>query len=79
MLATFLNVIRAGDFSTWPGLTTKLISKHFQDSDKTQKGHMRGQRKGVRSTKVRAPVEIKIEPGTEHAPVATVRLAGRTS
>jgi hypothetical protein len=31
------------------------------------KGHMKGQRKGVRSTKVKQMVDIKIEPGTEEA------------
>jgi hypothetical protein len=34
---------------------------------------MKGQRKGVRSTKIRAPVGIKIEPGTEHTPEATIK------
>ncbi len=59
---------RAGNYAMWPGLTTTLISKHFPDSDETQKGHMKGQRKGVRSTKVKPAVEIKIEPGQEDAP-----------
>jgi hypothetical protein len=62
---TFLEAVRAGNFATWPGLTTTLIAKHFPDSDQTQKGHMKGQRKGVRSTKVKQTVEIKIEPGTK--------------
>ena len=62
---SFLEAVRAGNYATWPGLTTTLIAKHFPDSDETQKGHMKGQRKGVRSTKVKQTVEIKIEPGTE--------------
>ena len=65
---TFLEAVRAGNFATWPGLTTTLIAKHFPDSDETQKGHMKGQRKGVRSTKVKQMVEIKIEQGTENSP-----------
>ena len=40
---TFLEAVRAGNFTTWPGLTTTLIAKHFPDSDETQKGHMKGQ------------------------------------
>jgi hypothetical protein len=60
---TFTDAVRAGNYATWPGLTTTLISKHFPDSDETQKGHMKGQRKGVRSTKVKPAVEVKIEPG----------------
>jgi hypothetical protein len=61
---TFLAAVRAGNYATWPSLTTTLILKHFPNLDKTQKGHMKGQRKGVRSTKVSAPVMIKVEPGT---------------
>ncbi len=65
---TFLDAVRAGNYATWPGLTTTLIAKHFPDSDKTQKGRMKGQRKGVRSTRVKPAYEIKIEPGTEDPP-----------
>jgi hypothetical protein len=65
---TFLDAVRAGNYATWPGLTTTLIAKHFPDSDETQKGHMKGQRKGVRSTRTKPEYEIKIEPGTENPP-----------
>jgi hypothetical protein len=44
---TFLAALRAGNYATWPGLTTTFIHKHFPDLDKTQKGHMKGQQKGV--------------------------------
>ena len=56
----FLAVVRARNYATWPGLTTTLIAKHFPDLDKMQKGHMKRQRKGVQSTKVKPPVHIKI-------------------
>ncbi len=49
---TFMGAVRARNYATWQGLTTTLISKHFSDSEETQKGHMKGQRKGVRSTRV---------------------------
>ncbi len=72
---TFLAAIRAGNYATWPGLTTALTNKHFPDSDETQKGHMKGQHQGVRSTKTRVlerivarKRHIKIEPGTEDSP-----------
>ncbi len=58
----------------WPGLTATFIPKHFPNSDETQKGHMKGQRKGVRSTKVKPAIEIKIEPGTEDAPPKLVHI-----
>jgi hypothetical protein len=35
---------------------------------------MKGQRKGVRSTKVKPAVEIKIEPGQEDAPPKLVAI-----
>jgi hypothetical protein len=44
---TFLDAVRAGNYAMWPGLTTALLDKHFPDSDKMQKGHMKGQRQGV--------------------------------
>jgi hypothetical protein len=71
---SFTDAVRAGNYATWPGLTTTLISKHFPDSDETQKGHMKGQRKGVRSTKVKPAVEIKIEPGQEDSPPKLVAI-----
>jgi len=71
---SFVDAVRAGNYATWPGLTTTLIAKHFPDSDKTQKGHMKGQRKGVRSTKVKPAIEIKIEPGREDAPPKLVAI-----
>ncbi len=70
---TFLAAVRAGNYATWLGLTTTLILKHFPDLDKTQKGHMKGQRKGVRMTKVAAPVMIKVEPGTANPPPPTIK------
>ncbi len=65
---TFLGAVWAGNYATWPGLTTTLIAKNFPDLEETQKGHMKGQWKGIRSTKVREQVEINIEPGTEVLP-----------
>ena len=48
---TWLDAIKAGNYVTWPGLTTSTVRKHFPDSDETQQGHMKKQRQGVRSTK----------------------------
>jgi hypothetical protein len=53
---SFTDAVRAGNYATWPGLTTTLISKHFPDSDETQKRRMKGQRKGVSVGKMRVPV-----------------------
>ena len=37
---TLLQAISYGSFSTWPGLTDKLISKYLPESDITAKGHL---------------------------------------
>ncbi len=71
---TFLDAVRAKNYAMWPGLTTTLIAKHFPDSDETQKGHMKGQRKGVRSTRAKPEYEIKIKPGTEYPPPKLVEI-----
>ena len=70
---TFMDAVRAGNYATWPGLTTTLISKHFPDSDETQKGHMKGRRKGVRSTKVKPAIETKNRAGTRGRTAKTRR------
>jgi hypothetical protein len=49
--ATFIDAVRNGNYSTWPQLTVTLINRYFPDSDKTVKGHLKGQRQGIRLTK----------------------------
>jgi hypothetical protein len=71
---TFLNAVHARNYATWAGLTTTLIAKHFLDLDEMQKGHMKGQRKGVRSTRAKPEYEIKIKPGTEDPPPKLVGI-----
>ncbi len=48
---TWMDAIKAGNFVTWPGVTTTAVRKHFPNSDETQQGHIKKQRQGVRSTK----------------------------
>lgn len=50
---TWLNAIAAGNYITWPGLTIAAVRKHCPDADETQKGHMKKQRQGVRSTRIK--------------------------
>ena len=49
--STFLRAINKGQFSTWPGLTSTLISKQLQPSQASAQGHLRGQQKHVNSTR----------------------------
>jgi hypothetical protein len=54
---TWTNVINAGNYNTWPGLTATAVSHHFPELDKTQKGHMKKQRQNVRLTKIKVENE----------------------
>ena len=51
VLKTWTTAIDAGYFATWPGLTSALVRKHLPKSIATAKGHLRQDRKNVRSTK----------------------------
>jgi hypothetical protein len=48
---TWTKAITAGNYTTWPGLMAPAVRKHFPKSDETQKGHMKCQQQGVRSTR----------------------------
>ncbi len=45
---TWLKAIGKGNYNSWPLIATKTLRKYFPESKKTQLGHMRGQRQGVR-------------------------------
>ena len=69
-----LDAVRAGNYATWPGLTVAALHKYFPDFDKMQKGHMKGQHQGIRSTKQKALdhllesetiAKIEVEPGAK--------------
>ena len=50
--STLLKAIKNNQLATWPGLTTESVKKYRPDSfPATDKGHMKRQRKGIRSTK----------------------------
>eukprot|EP00957_Ditylum_brightwellii_P006274 476029-Ditylum_brightwellii.AAC.1 len=49
--STWMKAIQSGFFTTWPGLDKQLVRKHLEKSIATAKGHMKQQRKNVRSTK----------------------------
>ena len=53
---TWTKSIRKGNYPTWPLLTIRNVNKFFLKSEETQKGHMRNQRQGVRSTKKKAEI-----------------------
>ena len=48
---TFTTTIKKNFFSTWPGLTAKLIIKHLNGPPATILGHIKQERQGLCSTK----------------------------
>jgi hypothetical protein len=55
--SSWLKAIRKGNYLSRPLINVKNVAKYFPESKETQKGHMHGQRQGVRSTKVAKPTE----------------------
>jgi hypothetical protein len=72
---TMSDAVRAGNYSTWPGLTTKMIHCHFPDSDETVRGQLKGQRQRILSTKQKARnklvemVATSLQSATLKAPI----------
>ncbi len=46
-----------GIYLSWPLTNVKNVAKYFLESEEKHKGHMRGQRQGVRSTRMTEPTE----------------------
>ena len=65
--ATMLKAIRNKWLVGWPGLTIESVNTFFPESDETQKGHMKQQRQGIRSTKLKD--EEDEEEEEENVPV----------
>ncbi len=53
---TWIKAIWAGIYNTWPSLTVANTHKHHPESEETQKGHMKRQCHGIRSTKTLADI-----------------------
>ena len=53
----WIKAIKAGNYNTWPTITPAIVRRHFPESEETQKGHMKCQRQGTRSTRVREETE----------------------
>jgi hypothetical protein len=48
--STWLKAIKLGFFAMWPMINVKNVTKHFPESEETQKGQMRQVRSGTRKT-----------------------------
>ena len=49
--STLLCAIKNNHFTSWPGMTSELISKHLPKSISTEKGHLDQERRNLQSTK----------------------------
>ena len=50
VLSTFITAIQRGHFSSWPGLTVDLVTKHLTKNIHTEQGHLRQEYKNLQST-----------------------------
>ena len=53
--ATWLTAIRKVNFLSWPLLNVKNVHNYFPKSEEIQRGRMRSNRQGVRSTQPASP------------------------
>ncbi len=58
---TWIKAIKAGNYNTWPTITSQIVRRHFPESNETQQGHMKHQRQGVRSTRVQEEMEPNVQ------------------
>ena len=58
----------------WPGLTQESVNKHFPESDETQKGHMKSQRQGVRSTQEKEESKNEKESTYQRSPRSATKM-----
>jgi hypothetical protein len=50
--STFLQAVHRGHFSSWPGLTASLLTKHLPKSLAASKSHLRTQQQNIQPTKI---------------------------
>jgi hypothetical protein len=67
---TLIKAIDNNQFTTWPGLTAKAVQQYLPDSSPaTDKGHMKRQKQGIRSTKMKLHDKLeKIETARDMNP-----------
>ena len=63
--STFISAINNGHFTSWPGLSASLISKHLPQSPFTVKGHLNQEKNNLRSTQSHQDLRDNIHPRQE--------------
>ena len=75
---TWIKAIEAGFFATWPGLTAQLVKKHLTRTIETDLGHLRADRKNVRSTKQKHDGALATNPTrTRECYIKNIELKGK--
>ena len=79
---SLLDAIRHKNLVTFPGMTVDNVNKFFPESDKTQKGHIKQSRQGVRSKKViransRSKIQGRLLTGVRHDQEGHVHRSAR--
>ena len=76
---TWIEAINAGFFATWPGITADIVRKHYAKTIESAKGHMKADRKNVRSTKNDSAREMTTTPQVREYEyyVKTIELTGK--
>jgi hypothetical protein len=55
---TFIDAVCNQNYATWPKLMVTLINHYYPNSNKTVKGHLKGQCQGIQFTKQKALEKI---------------------
>ena len=62
--STWLKAIKAGNFTGWPMLTTRNVSKYYPETTETPRGHLNQSSKHVRSTKTKTKLLEEADTNT---------------
>ena len=69
---TWCKAIYTGYFTTWPGLTSRLVLKQLPKSSNTAKDHLRLSRQHVQSTSSQPPLTSPSQPIHQHMMTADI-------
>ena len=69
VIVVWIYGINKGWYSTWPGVTSSRVQKHFSPSEHTSMGHMKISAKGIRSTQKVPTVVEDDEPEPHPKPI----------
>ena len=72
--STWMRAIENGNYTTWPDLRAEDVRKYLPESIATDKGHMKRERKNLRSTQPTKLEHADTFPKQEHIPPGTTDI-----